>query len=153
MGHKGGRGRTKHGLTVSEGPGLERRIAAITGIADTVLHDYGCSAKLTTEERLSWISSRTTTKSEDLYYSLLGIFDVKMNVLYGEGAENARQRLLRKVAKRGRRQTGHWSIGPPRMLEVWERRKKKVHLPTSSLKRERERERERVRVCVCVFVC
>ncbi|KAI1271376.1 HET-domain-containing protein [Xylaria sp. FL0933] len=36
-------------------------------------------------QRMCWASSRTTTRVEDTAYSLLGIFDVNMPLLYGEG--------------------------------------------------------------------
>jgi hypothetical protein len=35
--------------------------------------------------RMSWISDRETTRSEDMAYCLLGIFGVNMPLLYGEG--------------------------------------------------------------------
>ncbi|KAI1199221.1 heterokaryon incompatibility protein-domain-containing protein [Nemania serpens] len=36
-------------------------------------------------KRMSWASKRESTRSEDVAYSLLGIFDVNMPLLYGEG--------------------------------------------------------------------
>jgi hypothetical protein len=36
-------------------------------------------------KRMSWASSRITTRVEDLAYCLLGLFDVNMPLLYGEG--------------------------------------------------------------------
>ncbi|KAI6043863.1 hypothetical protein EDC04DRAFT_2562250, partial [Pisolithus marmoratus] len=44
--------------------------------------------------RLQWASSRRTTRPEDIAYSLFGIFDIHLPVLYGESAENALGRLL-----------------------------------------------------------
>lgn len=35
--------------------------------------------------RMSWAASRKTTRPEDIAYSLLGIFDIHMPLLYGEG--------------------------------------------------------------------
>ncbi|KAK5172941.1 uncharacterized protein LTR77_003063 [Saxophila tyrrhenica] len=37
-------------------------------------------------QRMSWASKRSTTRLEDRAYSLLGIFDVNMPLLYGEGS-------------------------------------------------------------------
>ena len=34
---------------------------------------------------MSWASFRKTTRVEDIAYSLLGIFDVHMPLIYGEG--------------------------------------------------------------------
>ncbi|KAI1146110.1 heterokaryon incompatibility protein-domain-containing protein [Nemania diffusa] len=36
-------------------------------------------------KRMSWAAKRQTTRSEDAAYSLLGIFDINMPLLYGEG--------------------------------------------------------------------
>ena len=36
-------------------------------------------------ERMSWASRRTTTRTEDIAYSLIGIFDVNLPIAYGEG--------------------------------------------------------------------
>ncbi|OTA98132.1 hypothetical protein M426DRAFT_123183 [Hypoxylon sp. CI-4A] len=35
--------------------------------------------------RMSWAANRTTTRVEDIAYCLLGIFDINMPLLYGEG--------------------------------------------------------------------
>ncbi len=36
-------------------------------------------------KRMSWMASRTTTRIEDMAYCMLGIFDINMPLLYGEG--------------------------------------------------------------------
>ena len=48
---------------------------------------------------MSWAETRQTTREEDIVYSLLGIFDVYMPLIYGEGRENAVRRL-REAADR-----------------------------------------------------
>ncbi|GAB7343107.1 hypothetical protein MBLNU457_1185t1 [Dothideomycetes sp. NU457] len=47
---------------------------------------------------MSWAASRRTKRPEDRAYSLLGIFDVQMPLLYGEG-DRAFQRLQMEIAK------------------------------------------------------
>ncbi|KIK17645.1 hypothetical protein PISMIDRAFT_42235, partial [Pisolithus microcarpus 441] len=47
--------------------------------------------------RLQWASQRTTTRAEDIAYSLFGIFNLHLPVMYGESAENALGRLLAEV--------------------------------------------------------
>ncbi len=47
-------------------------------------------------ERMSWASTRETSRVEDLAYSLLGIFGVNMPLLYGEGRK-AFQRLQMQI--------------------------------------------------------
>lgn len=60
-----------------------------------ILDSYSVAA------RLSWAAKRKTTRTEDLAYSLLGLFNVNIPLLYGEG-EKAFQRLLQEIV----RQTG-----------------------------------------------
>jgi hypothetical protein len=43
--------------------------------------------------RMSWVASRETTREEDLAYCVLGIFNVNLPLLYGEGAHRAFSRL------------------------------------------------------------
>jgi hypothetical protein len=52
---------------------------------------------LTVEERMSWTGQRQTKREEDATYSLLGIFDVFMPLLYGEGKERAFARLKKEI--------------------------------------------------------
>ncbi|KAK3316353.1 hypothetical protein B0H66DRAFT_583058 [Apodospora peruviana] len=48
--------------------------------------------------RISWASGRETTRVEDLAYCLMGIFNINMPLLYGEG-RRAFQRLLEEIIK------------------------------------------------------
>jgi hypothetical protein len=48
---------------------------------------------------MSWAAKRKTKRPEDLAYSLLGIFDVNMPLIYGEGTM-AFQRLQEEIIKR-----------------------------------------------------
>jgi len=75
---------------------LERQIHDITKIAvpalrGTSLNQFGV------EERFSWAENRQTTHKEDKAYSLFGIFDIQMPLLYGEGEEKALNRLRREI--------------------------------------------------------
>jgi hypothetical protein len=49
---------------------------------------------------MSWFSNRETTRGEDRAYSVLGLFDVYMSLIYGEGEANAFRRLLEEIARR-----------------------------------------------------
>jgi hypothetical protein len=49
-------------------------------------------------KRMSWASRRITTRAEDMSYCLLGIFNVNMPLLYGEG-ERAFIRLQEEILK------------------------------------------------------
>jgi hypothetical protein len=48
---------------------------------------------------MSWTATRETTRIEDIAYSLLGIFDVSMSLIYGEG----RRKHLDVLERRSRR--------------------------------------------------
>lgn len=56
-------------------------------------------------KRMSWVSQRITTRREDIAYCLLGIFDVNMPLLYGEGEEKAFIRLQEEIMKNSDDQT------------------------------------------------
>ncbi|KAK0651475.1 heterokaryon incompatibility protein-domain-containing protein [Cercophora newfieldiana] len=49
-------------------------------------------------ERMSWVAGRHTTRTEDIAYCMLGILDVNMPLLYGEG-EAAFIRLQEEIIK------------------------------------------------------
>jgi hypothetical protein len=70
----------------------------ITGIRkEYLLQDAGLH-RATIAERMSWAASRETSRVEDHAYSLMGIFDVNMPLLYGEGTK-AFSRLQEEIAK------------------------------------------------------
>ncbi|GMF73816.1 unnamed protein product [Aspergillus oryzae] len=68
-------------------------------------------------ERMSWASSRQTTRTEDLAYCLLGIFGISMPLIYGEG-ERAFVRLQEEIIKSSNDQ----SILAWGYLEPWKSR-------------------------------
>jgi hypothetical protein len=77
---------------------LESQISQITGIASQALQGTPMS-QFSIEERMSWAADRQTTKEEDKAYSLLGIFEVHMPLIYGEGQRNAFRRLREEIDK------------------------------------------------------
>jgi Heterokaryon incompatibility protein (HET) len=78
---------------------LEQQLHKITGIAVKALQGHALS-EFSVAERLSWADSRETKREEDKAYSLLGMFNVHMPPLYGEGVESAFQRLHEEIDKR-----------------------------------------------------
>lgn len=54
--------------------------------------------KASVAQRMAWASRRQTTRVEDIAYCLLGIFDINMPLLYGEG-DKAFKRLQEEIAK------------------------------------------------------
>ncbi|KAI8634213.1 heterokaryon incompatibility protein-domain-containing protein [Xylariaceae sp. FL1651] len=74
-------------------------ISKITGIhSEALSEDHDILAR-PVAERMSWASSRCTTRVEDIAYCLLGIFDVHIPLLYGEG-HMAFRRLQEEIIKR-----------------------------------------------------
>jgi hypothetical protein len=75
-----------------------RSISAITGIgSDILLHSTRLSS-VAVAQKMSWAANRQTTRIEDIAYSLLGIFDVNMPLLYGEEGK-AFRRLQEEIIR------------------------------------------------------
>jgi WD40 repeat protein len=70
----------------------------ITGIDVDALQGRSLS-EFSIETRISWATRRQTSVEEDSAYCLLGIFDINMPLIYGEGRQKALDRLRRKVQK------------------------------------------------------
>jgi hypothetical protein len=78
---------------------LRDKISEITNIRSHYLGTDFSLERASIAERMSWASGRTTKRREDIAYCLLGIFDINMPLLYGEG-ETAFQRLQEEIVKR-----------------------------------------------------
>ena len=63
---------------------LEVQISDITGIPVKALRGRALT-DFTVHERKRWQEGRQTQEPEDMVYSLLGLLDISMPVLYGEG--------------------------------------------------------------------
>jgi hypothetical protein len=48
---------------------------------------------------MSWMSGRETKRDEDHVYCLMGLFDVHMSLIFGEGRHNALSRLEEQIQK------------------------------------------------------
>jgi hypothetical protein len=77
---------------------LEQQIHEITGIPESALQGARLS-QFSVNERFSWIERRETKVAEDKVYSLLGIFDVRIPLYYGEGTASALKRLKEEIDK------------------------------------------------------
>lgn len=76
---------------------LAQRISKRTNIPEDVIRT-GEWPSASVAQRFSWMAGRETTRPEDLAYCLLGIFEVSMPMLYGEG-ERAFTRLQEEIIK------------------------------------------------------
>jgi hypothetical protein len=82
---------------------LLQALHSTTSIPMTALQGRPMS-QFSVDERMHWTKERQTKRGEDMAYSLLGIFDICMPLIYGEGQEKALARLRRKIdrAREGR---------------------------------------------------
>ncbi|TBU45305.1 hypothetical protein BD309DRAFT_956436 [Dichomitus squalens] len=74
-------------------------IEEITGIPYQALLHVESLGEFSVAQRLSWAARRQTTREEDRAYSLLGIFNINMPTLYGEGSR-AFRRLQEEIVRR-----------------------------------------------------
>jgi hypothetical protein len=88
---------SKEKLLLGDKKLLEQQIHEITGIPAEAVQ--GSLSQFTVEERMSWATKRETKREEDEAYCLLGIFDICMPLLYGEGKEKAVIRLREEIGK------------------------------------------------------
>ncbi|MCJ1448057.1 MAG: hypothetical protein MMC23_008570 [Stictis urceolatum] len=77
---------------------LAQVIHEVTGIPQKALHETPLS-QFSVDERLRWKEHRQTKLPEDGAYSLLGIFDIQIAPLYGEGSEGALRRLNDEIRR------------------------------------------------------
>jgi hypothetical protein len=79
---------------------LQKEISRITNISEDAITKVSEPTLFPVGQKISWVSGRQTTRSEDLSYCLLGILNVNMPLLYGEGTR-AFTRLQEEVLKNG----------------------------------------------------
>jgi hypothetical protein len=80
------------------GPNLLPQLAAATNISRDILSGLKPVRSASAAQRMSWASRRSTTRVEDHAYSLLGLFDINMPLLYGEGI-GAFRRLQEEIIR------------------------------------------------------
>lgn len=89
---------SKEGVLLGTKATLERHICDTTSVAYKALRG-ALLASFSVAERMSWSENRETTRREDMAYSLLGLFDISMPLIYGEGRERAFTRLREEIDK------------------------------------------------------
>lgn len=84
-----------------EGDSLSDQLAKITGIPESYISGWVSLNVACIAQKMSWASARQTTRTEDMAYCLLGMFDVAMPMLYGEGTKafvRLQEELMKNVA-------------------------------------------------------
>ncbi|KAI1088895.1 HET-domain-containing protein [Rostrohypoxylon terebratum] len=85
----------------------------ITGIPISLLSECGVRY-FSIAQHMCWAAKRETTRKEDMAYCLLGIFDINMPLLYGEG-DKSFQRLQYEIIRQSTDQTIFaWGLGNSR---------------------------------------
>ncbi|KAI1357973.1 heterokaryon incompatibility protein-domain-containing protein [Xylaria arbuscula] len=86
----------RDGRRLGDKKSLEQLLHDTTKISIDAFRGHPLSS-FSVDERMLWSSRRSAKRPEDKAYSLLGIFDVHMPLIYGEGEEKALSRLLREI--------------------------------------------------------
>ncbi|KAK3323172.1 heterokaryon incompatibility protein-domain-containing protein [Cercophora scortea] len=73
-------------------------ISRVTGIDEVCIHKKKRLDEYSIAQRMAWAANRQTTRPEDMAYCLLGIFNISMPLLYGEG-DKAFRRLQEEILK------------------------------------------------------
>ncbi|KAI0095561.1 heterokaryon incompatibility protein-domain-containing protein [Nemania sp. FL0031] len=74
-------------------------LSKITGVDARVLESIVDPKDTSIATRMKWASHRQTTRPEDVSYCLIGLFNVNMPLLYGEGKGKAFVRLQEEILK------------------------------------------------------
>jgi ankyrin repeat protein len=90
---------SKEGTLLGNKRSLEQTIQEITAIVVHAIRGDALS-QFSEEEILSWVAKRQTKREEDIVYCLLGFFGVFMPLIYGEGHQNALERLQEQARKK-----------------------------------------------------
>jgi hypothetical protein len=92
--------RTKYNINPMDSKALQgsllELLSDITGIRLDALTSPQYIMYCSNGEKMSWMAGRKTTRDEDVAYCLLGIFDINMPLLYGEGSK-AFKRLQEEI--------------------------------------------------------
>ncbi|GKZ26243.1 hypothetical protein AbraIFM66951_004431 [Aspergillus brasiliensis] len=77
---------------------LRDKLSEYTGIPTGILSGEEDLETASVAQRMSWAAKRQTSRVEDRAYSLMGLFNVNMPLIYGEG-ENAFIRLQEEIMR------------------------------------------------------
>jgi hypothetical protein len=77
---------------------LSTMVQKATGIPRPFLSGWARLSDASVAQKMSWAAKRTTKREEYMAYSLLGIFDISMTMIYGEG-KHAFRRLQEEIIK------------------------------------------------------
>ncbi|KAI1133954.1 HET-domain-containing protein [Hypoxylon sp. FL0543] len=87
-----------HWAVLGDRSELACTISEVTRIHIEALKDRSTIYDYSIAQRMSWAADRETSRQEDIAYCLLGIFDINMPLLYGEG-QKAFTRLQQEIIR------------------------------------------------------
>ena len=90
---------------------LGHTLARITRVPERILTDGLSSNRPCVAQIMSWAADRTTSRDEDRAYSLLGLLDVNMPMLYGEGKKAFRRLQLEIIRMSNDQSIFAWGCG------------------------------------------
>ena len=90
---------TRHTLAIFIGQATQIPMKILHPSNDLVTQRRKELANVSVAQKMSWTAARKTTRAEDWAYSLMGIFDINMPLLYGEGQVRAFRRLQEEIIK------------------------------------------------------
>lgn len=88
----------KNWKTLGDKIDLQGQLSSLTRVDKEYLLGSCSVGEASIAKRMSWMANRTTTRVEDRAYCLLGLFDVNMPLLYGEGLRSF-TRLQEEILK------------------------------------------------------
>ncbi|KAK4450610.1 heterokaryon incompatibility protein-domain-containing protein [Podospora aff. communis PSN243] len=95
-------------------------ITSITGIYLGYLTGQTAVESAPVSMKMSWLAGRTTTRVEDMVYCMLGLFDINIPLLYGEGTK-AFTRLQNEIIKESNDHTIFCWTWTPDVPATWTR--------------------------------
>lgn len=92
---------------------LEESLSNITGIETRYLRSPELVQQACIAERMFWASKRITTRAEDVAYCLIGLFNVNMPLLYGEGVKSFTRLQQQIIAQSNDETIFAWTASTP----------------------------------------
>jgi hypothetical protein len=89
---------SQEGIWLGDRKSLEPQVHQATGITIQALQGNTLS-HFSVEDRMGWATKRKTTVEEDQAYCLIGLLDISLPIIYGEGKTRAFRRLKEEVDK------------------------------------------------------
>jgi hypothetical protein len=88
---------------------LSKTLERATGVPHDALRRKFKPSPSKVDERMTWAARRKTTRAEDVAYSLMGVFDVSLQIAYGEGGDRAFCRLIEVIMQAGDPSVLNWT--------------------------------------------